>query len=343
MSFFDDIGKNVYNFGKSAAASALDFVGARQIASNIRSPNYDWMGNYYGPNQTSAASAPSTRQPSGPDYGDLQKQLADSAAQLRALQYQMAQQPKIHNYDIAGANARARAAAESAVNPYYSKKLNDFLAQEEVKKQRANENFNVQTRDIEQALQDALQTSEIGRTRTTEDTASKLGEIGAQENFFQETEGTQFDRARSALLNQTAQSGLLGSGLGAQQDANAISDRNVKSAEQTRGFDTQRQATELFKTRTFEDLARSDTLSQRGATQNKEKVKIDLDRQLQDIGFETEQFKYSNEAERLNALLQEESRQNKLGVANFIAGLQGKGVNSRDLAATAQFYGSLFG
>lgn len=285
--------------------------------------------------------APNTPAPTT-NYGDLNSQLKSYADQLKALQYQIAQQPKIYSYDVAGGAAKARAAAEGAVNPFYTKKLNDFLAQEETKKQRSQQDYTTQNQQIEQALQDAIDTSNISRNRTTEDTGTKLADIGNQENYFQNTEGTQFDRARQALLSQGAQSGMLGSGLGNQQDVNAISDRNATSAQQVQDFNNQKAATELFKTRTFEDLSRTDALNTRGAGQKKESNQINLDRALQDIGTETEGFKFQNEADRLGAVLGEQQRQQQLDYGSFIQGLIGSGARNQDVAATSQAYSGLF-
>lgn len=339
-----DFGQTFGNFVKGVGGVlALPFNGfntqpiAEAAGYRPPAPPKPQLPSWYGTGELLKAPQQQT------DYGNLQKQLADSAAQLKALQYQIAQQPKIYNYDVAGAYARARSAAEGAVNPFYAKKLNDFLAQQETKKQRTNEDAATANTNIEQGLADALQASDIARQRTTEDTATNLGNIQNAENYYQNTEGTQFDRARQALLSQGAQSGLLGSGLGAQQDINAINDRNVASAQQEQGYNTQRQAAQLFKTRTFEDLTRSDSLANRNAGQQKKQVQVNLDRALQDIGTESEAYKYQNEADRIGAVLQEQNRQAQLGYANFIAGLQGQGAKARDIEATANIYGKLFG
>lgn len=315
---------------------------------------YDnWMGGNQQTAATNAAynqqvvksqNAAATRQASASNVNldALTKRASDAEAAARAAQYALAAQPKVQNFDVAGAYARARSAAEGAVNPFYTKKLNDFLAGQEVKKTRAQEDTATASRDVQQALQDATDASALARERTGQDVTTKLGDIGSAENFFQNQEGTQFDRARQAMLSQGAQSGLLGSGLGTQQDANAIADRNTKSAQQQESFDTQKKATELFKTRTFEDLQRSDTLQQRNTGQKQQQIQVDLDRALQDIGHESEGFKFQNEADRLGGILQEQNRQAKLDFSNFISGLVGKGTSARDIEATANIYGKAF-
>jgi hypothetical protein len=271
---------------------------------------------------------------------DINTQLASYAAQLKALQNQLTQQPKIYSYDIAGASARARAAAENAVNPYYTQKLNDFLAQEQIKQQRAQQDTATSQKQIDQALQDALAASQTQRQRTTEDTATRLGDVQNASDYYQNTEGNTFDKARSALLTNLAQSGLTTSGLGQQQANEQVQNRNIESAQQVRSFNAQKQAINTLKTRTFEDLATNESQSQRNAGQKKEQIKVDLDRALQDIGSETNAFKGQNEYERLNALVGEEGRQYQLGVNQFIQALAGKGARAQDIQATRALYGA---
>lgn len=278
--------------------------------------------------------------PANPTTPDPNSQLAAYAAQLRALQTQVAQQPKIYSYNIADASAKARSAAEQAVNPYYTQKLNDFLSQEQTKQQRAQQDAATNSKQVDQALQDALNASNTQRGRTTQDATTKLGDVQNASDYYQNTEGNTFDKARSSLLTNLAQSGLTTSGLGQQQQNEQVANRNIESGQQVRSFNAQKDAINTLKTRTFEDLATGDTQSSQTAGQKKSAINVDLDRALQDIGTETNQFKGQNEYDRLNALTGEESRQYQLGVNNFVQALAGQGARAQDIQATRALYGA---
>ncbi len=292
------------------------------------------------PGSTAAAPAKVVPTPAPTPSPDINGQLASYAAQLKALQNQIAQQPKIYSYDVAGASAKARAAAANAVNPYYTQKLNDFLQQEQIKQQRASEDANTNNTQIDQALQDALTASQTQRGRTEQDATTKLGDIQNASDYYQNTEGNTFDKARSALLTNLAQSGLTTSGLGQQQQNEQVANRNVESGQQTRSFNAQQEAVKTLKTRTFEDLSTGDTQSTRNAGQKKDAVKIDLDRALQDIDLETKSGKGDIEYDRLAKLASEEGRQYQLGVNQFIQALAGKGARAQDITATRSLYGA---
>lgn len=283
--------------------------------------------------KTTPTTPPANPQP------DFNAQLASYTAQLKALQNQIAQQPKIYSYNVADASAKARAAAEQAVNPYYTQQLNKFLEQEQIKQKRAQEDSAYQQQQLDQALQDALTASQTSRQRTEQDAATKLADVQNASDYYQNTEANTFDKARQALLTNVAQSGLTTSGLGQQQQNEQIQNRNIESAQQQRSFNAQTDAINTLKTRTFEDLQRQDTNAQRNTTQNKQRVQVDLDRALQDIGYETDAFKAKNEYERLNALVGEEAKQYQLGVNQFIQGLAAKGARAQDIQATRALYG----
>jgi hypothetical protein len=214
------------------------------------------------------------------------------------------------------------------------------LAQEQTKQQRAQQDSATTQQQIEQALQDTLSASQTQRQRTTEDTSNKLADVQNASDYYQNVEGNTFDKARSALLTNLAQSGLTTSGLGQQQQNEQVQNRNIESQQQVRSFNSQAQAINTLKTRTFEDLATNEAQSQRNAGQKKEQIKVNLDRALQDIGSETQAFKGQNEYERLNALLGEEGRQYQLGVNQFVQALAGKGARAQDIQATRALYGT---
>lgn len=304
-----------------------------QNQPGLASPVFSYPGASPAP-QSAQTTAPTVPQ------ADPNAQLAAYAAQLKALQNQVAAQPKIYSYNVADASAKARAAAEQAVNPYYTQQLNKYLQQEQLTQQRAQQDAATGNTQIDQALQDALDASNTQRTRTTQDVATKLGDVANASNYYQNTEGNTFDKARTSLLTNLAQSGLTTSGLGQQQANEQIANRNVESGQQTRSFNAQSEALNTLKTRTYEDLATGDTQSTRNAGQKKAQVQVDLDRALQDASNQFANDQGTNEYNRLTALSQEEQRQYQLGVNNFIQALAGQGARAQDITATRSLYGA---
>lgn len=276
--------------------------------------------------------APPPPAPSGPDWNAI-------LAQIRALQ--APPPPRVSQYDFGAANARARSMAESAVNPLYAQKLNLYLEQEATQKQRAHEDFTTQNTQLDEVLKNALDLSGITKARTAEDTTTKLSNIGQAEGAFQHSDAGSFGQARDALMGNLATSGLTGSGLGQQRIQGATDQRNYESGLKETDFGNQKQATNLFQTRTFEDLARSDMLAGQQTGEKKQAVQVSLDRSLQDLAQNEAAKRDELESQRMSDILgQQLAYQKQLG-QQWLQGLAGK-VSSRDFSATASAFGGLF-
>lgn len=266
------------------------------------------------------------------EYASLQKQIAN-------MLYQVNNQPRAATPNFSAINAQARKAAAKAVNPFYVKELNTFLKGQKIKKQRSQNDYRSTIKDLQDALNTSFETSGINRERTAEDVATNLEEVANTENLFQTQEGQQFEQARQTLGGEVAQAGLTDSGLGAQQQQQVVAQRNVESKEQTRSFNVQRQAQELFKTRTFADLARGEAQAKTQTGKQKKYAKIDLDRYVSDLARETTGGKRQLEQQRLGAISQEQDRQRSLGFQRFLQTLTG---NPGVLAETARTFGGSF-
>jgi hypothetical protein len=292
-----------------------------------------------------AAVAPSTSTSSNNDayIQTLRDQIAASNETLKSLQYQIAQQPRLPYFDIAGSYANARQKAENAVNPVYVKKLNDYLERKKVQQNRAIQDRDTTQKRLDEALSEALTGSQIGRTRTSEDVERNVESINNQEDFFQTSEGTAFDRAIRALSGQVAASGMATSGLGQQQIQEAQTDRNLESGQQVEQFTGQREAQEIFKTRTFEDLGRADESATKKTAIGKEDAQRSFDRYIEDLDYEEKSTRNTLESERLLSMLQETGNQQRLSFNDFIASLTGQGARSQDIAEAIRVYGGVIG
>jgi len=269
-----------------------------------------------------------------------QGQYPDYASQLKAMQDQynrLLAGTRPANVDVAGLYSRARAGAEGAVNPYYTKKYNTLLAEFQSRRDISQRNYERAQQELATNL--AQRGEDIGteRQRTGEDVERNLGELTAQERFLQRSEGSKFANALRALEGDVAQSGLAGSGLGGQAIAGAKKERNIAESEQRRSFNVQREAQKLFKERTFADLALSQKRGETEGARRKEYAKIDLDQLMSDLARQEDTDKYTLEETRLGAVSSEQQRQARLGFYDFLNSL-----SPQQRQATASAYSGAF-
>lgn len=287
---------------------------------------------------TSISSPPSSGGDDWKKYiADAYNKMASQNAQLQKLMAQQYRPPVAANFNISQNWAKARSQAEAAVNPLYVKKLNDFLERQKVELARKNEDIARSNSQLEEILKNAMESSDISRTRTSEDVTKELSNIADTQQNFQQDTGQQYDQARSALQGNLAQSGLTTSGLGQQQLEQANTQQNIEEGRQVKSFNMQKETQQLFRTRTFEDLARSDVLQKRKESAGKELNKIDLDRYIQDQVYNEAQTRQQLEAQRMQDVLQQSGSYAKQGLADFLATIKDAGVRQ----ATAQTYGGL--
>lgn len=329
------------NFETTAKTFARTFapqgISAREIGETLFNIYSRYGPSPFGGNRK-AAVAKTLSFAKKPGGLNLDSYLAKLNAQLAGLGAGGSGQVQAPSYDINAAFAKARKQAQAAVNPLYQKKLNDFLKKQAILRERQKTDVATATQDIEEGLTEALQTSQIARERTTEDVAQETSQLNTAEQEFQSDQGTAFDEARNILAGDVAASGLTTSGLGQQQIAQATQQRNVQEGRQVRSFNVQKEAQQQFKTRTFEDLLRRDTSAQKEATKGKQRLKIDLDRYLQDLKLEEKETRRSLEIARLGDISQQQGQYAKLNFNRFLATLR----NPALIEAAQRTYGSSF-
>lgn len=268
-----------------------------------------------------------------PPQVDYQSQFNAVMSQLRAAQ-QPVYAPKL---DYATINAQARSAAENAVNPLYTRRLNEFLAEQGAKRTRQQQQYETGVKRLEEDLTGALDASNTQRGRTSEDVALAQGQSREEEDQFQTDSGTQFEEQRLAQARQQAGAGTLGTGAGQRQTGQATQAQNTQEQRQTQEFEQNRAAQELFKSRTFEDLLKTDELSKLKTTRGKETAKFELDAYLQDLEFETSRTRQQLEEDRVKSVLSNEAAQKSSLVFNFINSIG----NPAQRNAAFQAYGGL--
>lgn len=238
--------------------------------------------------------------------------------------------------DIAGLQAQARKSAENAVNPYYTKALSDYLEKEAFNRKTQEAQTQTNITNLEDSLKQTLEQNALTKERTGQDVATNEAQIARSEDQFQTDSGQAFDAARIAQARQAAISGTTGGTAGASQEA--LQTKNaVTEQRQVQQFKDQFDQQELFKNRSFEDIARSNAQ----ATTNKEKgvkqAQFDLDSFIKSQAFAEKETRNSLEKSRLESIQANQQSQSALLFSNWLAGIS----DPAKYLAAVQTYGSL--
>lgn len=240
--------------------------------------------------------------------------------------------------DLAAISAQARSAAENNVNPYYTKELNDFLAQQASTKaqQQAQTDTNIQ--NLKDTLTNTQAANETTGNRATEDTATKEAGINQAADWRQTDQGGQYDLDRVAQAVQQAKSGLTGSGIAGGQSAASQDKFNTTESRQATQDTEDKVAAELSKARTFEDLATSNKLAGETEAKGEKQANVDLTNFITNQGFDLKNEQDQLEQKRLAAVSAETQNQSKLLINNFINSI----ANPAQRQAAIQAYGGAF-
>lgn len=277
-----------------------------------------------------------TGQPPAPDPGAAPG--SDYASLLKQIQALSAPQPfNYSTFDTAANSAKARSAAEGAVNPLYQNKLQTFLNQQQVAQSRAQQDAATQQQQLQEALTNTLSANATTGARATQDAQTNIDATNNQADQFQQDSGTAFDTARNTLAGNVAGAGLTGSGLGAGQQATAQANRNTTEGRQVQTFNTAKDATNLLKTRTLEDLGTSGAQATQKTTEGQAASKLNLDRTIEDLNSQTAAERNNEELQRQQDILQQQQQYEKSGFDQFLGTLSGQ-----NRANTAQVYGGLY-
>lgn len=240
--------------------------------------------------------------------------------------------------DLSSIYSQASSKAQANVNPFYTKQLNDFVAQQGQEKALQQQQTQMNIKNLQDQLANTLQGNEISGQRTSQDVLQNEQQLGIKADQQQQDQGTQFEDARLAQAKQLAGQGLTTSGVGQQQAEKSLTDFNTQESRQAADTAQQNQAQELFKSRTFEDLARSGKLATQAEGKGEEQANFDFNKFVQQQGFDLSSKTSSLESERLARVAQETQAQGKLLVNNWIGSLS----NPAQRLAAAQQYGGAF-
>ena len=184
----------------------------------------------------------------------------------------------------------------------------------------------------------ALEDSRVNRARTEQDVTQAVQNINKSEGIYQQDEGQAFDQNYRQVAEQLAAAGAATTGLGKQQTSDMVRLRNVQNQRQLDEFVGQREAKQLFKDRTFEDLLRGDQRAEALAANQMKGARFDLDSAMQDIAIDEEANTFAAEIERGDKASQIAESVYRNNVDTWLAGLAGQGYSTNDIATTASIY-----
>lgn len=233
--------------------------------------------------------------------------------------------------------SQANATANANVNPYYTKLLNDFVGQQATAKQQQQQQTDFNIKNLQDQLAQTLQANTVTGTRTTEDTANSEAQAAQVADNRQVDQGTQFNTDRNALAVKEAGAGLTGSGLAAGAQATAQQAHDTTETRQAQTDQAAKDATELAKARTFEDLATSNTNATSSEGKGETQANFDLNKFITGQASDLQNEQQTLESQRQSALANERQNQTKILVSNFINSI----ANPAQRQAAYSAYGSL--
>lgn len=299
-------------------------------------PAINTFGTQYG---TGGASSPDTTSTLQAQIDAANKAAADSNAAYQASQAQLAAQPKLPVFNTTAAYAQAQQQATTLDSSVYQDKLNQYLQQEQ-------HDLGVNATGEQNAEADAASTlanqtadNATNRQRTTEDTATKTADTNQSEVNFQQDSGTAYNQARNALLGTVANSGLTTSGIGQGQVASSETARNQSDTEQGQTFDNSRRDIQTAATRTFQDLATSDTRNTSAAATTTARAKQTAQDYIDNYALDEQKTRTQNELDMQAQIAQDTNSNYSTAVQNFIQGLVGSGARAQDIQLASQVYG----
>lgn len=316
----------------AGGSSTFQYPGLGKPFSNT--PSYPGLSYPY--NAVPTPAGVNTAKPAPAPAATPNTASSDIAALLAQIKAQQAAYAPPLN--LSSIYNQSYATAQGNVNPYYSKQLQDFQTNQAANRAIQEQQTQMNIKNLQDQLANTLSGNEISGARTSQDVLANEQQAGIKADQQQQDQGVQFDQARIAQAKQLATQGLTTSGLGGQQVEQSTDQRNTQESRQAADVAQQQQSQELFKSRTFEDLARSGELAKQSETKGETQANFDLNNYIAQQGRDLGAQKDTLEKQRIADVLAETKRQGQLAVNNFIQGLS----NPAQITAAVQKYGSYF-
>lgn len=241
------------------------------------------------PGQPSAANT-SASDPSFQNFinsqNALQSQTASLLQQQNALLREQATPAPVLNYQGILANAQAQASNPgSAVNQLYNSQLNNYLQNEGAQQSLAQKQNQLSVQQAQQGLANTQANLSQEQQFTGQQAGLNLGNIGNQQQAYEQNQGIQGEQNLSALRQQLGQSNLGASGLGQQQEFQQNLTRQVQESQQENTFQFQRNSELLSEQNTFANIAQSGKYAQQQESGQEGQANLDLSKFLQQAAY----------------------------------------------------------
>jgi hypothetical protein len=296
---WNDMLKTLENIGRTGAAflGIGDGANTTPTSSNYQSPP-DIFGNdsrisgmpntsFQAPVQSNTTPAPATTPAQSP--GSVYASAPDP------MWGYISTMPKI-DFGAWRTNAQNQALAD--VTPMFQTRLANYLSKHDIATQGAQNTYNQDVGDLNAQLGQYMEGSALKGARTGEDYNKSIYDIANEYGAQQNEEAFTYDATRRGAQQQVEESGLGGSGLGAQQLINLDKQRGFSEDKIARDVEGQRYATELFKNRTFEDIAMGVKNKQADTVRGTEYAQQDLDNAIAGIDLTLEIDNLSAEVQK---------------------------------------------
>lgn len=308
-------------------------VNPQQTSDNLQGGNITIQGSGApaGVNISTKAPTPATNTVSTNGSSSIDAQIAALEAQIASAN-QKVYAPAL---DTNAIYSQASTTAANNVNPYYTKLLNDFITQQGVFRQQQKQQtaFNIQ--GLKDQLAQVQQAGVVAGNRATEDTATTEAGINQNADNRQIDQGTAFDTTRNQEAQDLAASGLTGSGLAAGKQATTQNTQDVTEGRQATADQNAKDAAELGKARTFEDIATSNTNATSSEAKGETQATFDLNNFITGQSAQLQGEQQDLEQQRQSAVQQETQNQTKILINNFINSIS----NPAQRQAAIQTYG----
>jgi len=257
---------------------------------------------------------------------------------MKAIRAAQPPTPRIANWNYADNWNKAMEQGKAEAQSLYDAKIAQLAKRINVAREQATGKFNLASEVIGMTKANALEDNRVNRARTEQDVGQAIQNINKSEGIYQQDEGQAFDQNYRQVAEQLAAAGAATTGLGKQQTSDMIRLRNVQNQRQLDEFVGQREAKQLFKDRTFEDLLRGDQRAEQLAANQLKAARFDLDSAMQDIAIDEDNNRFVAEIERGNNASDRAQSIYSTNVNNWLAGLADQGYSANDIATTASIY-----
>jgi hypothetical protein len=339
--FWETAGNVAGSFAQGVGSVFMaPFDGGKSLGANAARNPYA----YTPPARTGGSTATGGSRQTGGGMSDYEKEMARLQAQLNDIQARGYQAPppeviRKFQFDQNGALQTAKEMAQNAMNPIYKANMDNFLNRQATLLTQKKTNVDMGRQELDTVFNRLVEDNTTSRDRTTADTESSITETNTARAVAAREQGLDFDTAARALNEGLGATGMADSGLGRQQVADESAKMTRQSNEEVRQSANKVAAAQTLMTRTFEDLARSDTRGAEDKTIGNEKLTIDLNQYIEEQELDKTDFTHEQEQKKAESIAAATSNYQSQLVGKWIQSLYDQGATPAEILLASQAYG----